>query len=99
VRIDTRWGGADADSARRYATELVAPGPDVILAVGSPAVLALQQATSTVPIVFVNVADPVSSGFVESLARPGGNSTGFIIFEFGISGKWLELLKVAEQRN
>jgi putative ABC transport system substrate-binding protein len=93
VRIDTRSGGADADRARRYAAELLALGPDVILAVGAPTVLALQQATSTVPIVFVNVIDPVGAGFVESLARPGGNSTGFINFEFGISGKWLELLK------
>jgi putative ABC transport system substrate-binding protein len=93
VRIDIRWEGADADRARRYAAELVTLAPDAILASAAPAVEALQQVTRTVPIVFVTVIDPVSAGFVESLARPGGNTTGFINFEFGISGKWLELLK------
>jgi ABC-type uncharacterized transport system substrate-binding protein len=93
VRIDTRWGAGNADDFRKYAAELVALAPDVILASASPSVVALQQATRTVPIVFVNVVDPVGSGFVESLARPGGNSTGFALFEYGMSGKWLELLK------
>ena len=78
---------------RKYAAELVALAPDVILASGSPTVAALQQATRTVPIVFAQVVDPVGAGFVESLARPGGNATGFTSFEYGISGKWLELLK------
>jgi putative ABC transport system substrate-binding protein len=93
VRIDYRWAGGDAERIRRSAAELVALAPDVILANASPSVVALQQATRTVPIVFVNVADPVGAGFVEGLARPGGNATGFTLFEYGISGKWLELLK------
>jgi putative tryptophan/tyrosine transport system substrate-binding protein len=93
VRIETRWGGADADRVRRYAAELVALAPEVILASGGSTVGPLQQATRTVPIVFVNVTDPVGAGFVASLARPRGNATGFIYFEFGIGGKWLELLK------
>jgi hypothetical protein len=93
VRIEYRWGAGDADRFRRYATELVALAPDVILASSAPTVAALQQATRTVPVVFVLVVDPVGSGFVESLARPGGNITGFMLFEYGISGKWLELLK------
>jgi putative ABC transport system substrate-binding protein len=93
VQIDTRWGAADADRYRSYATELVALAPDVILAATSLAVGRLQEATRTVPIVFVQVADPVGAGFVESLARPGGHTTGFTLFEYGISGKWLELLK------
>ena len=92
LRIDTRWGASEADR-RRYAAELVALAPDVILASNSQATLALQAATSTVPIVFANVTDPVAAGFVESLARPGGNATGFTLFEYGISAKWLELLK------
>src|SRR5262245_22361348 len=92
VRIDTRWGANEADR-RKYAAELVALSPDVILASNSGATLALQAATSTVPIVFANVTDPVAAGFVESLARPGGNTTGFTLFEYGISAKWLELLK------
>ena len=83
----------DADRLRRYAAELVALAPDVILATGTSTVGPLQQATRTVPIVFAVVADPVGAGFVESLARPGGNATGFISFEYGLSGKWLELLK------
>jgi putative ABC transport system substrate-binding protein len=93
VRIDFRWGGADVERIRRYAAELVALAPDVIVCSGSPTVAALEQATSTVPIVFVQVPDPVSSGHVESLARPGGNATGFATFEYGFGGKWLELLK------
>ena len=93
VQIDTRWGAGDADLHRKYAAELVALAPDVILAASSPSVGALQQATRTVPIVFVGIGDPVGGGFVESLARPGGNATGFMLFEYGISGKWLELLK------
>ena len=91
VRLDTRW--ASAADIRRHTAELVALAPDVILASGSPAVGQLLQATRTVPIVFVVVVDPVGSGFVESLARPSGNATGFPLFEYGISGKWLELLK------
>jgi putative ABC transport system substrate-binding protein len=93
VRIDYRWGAGDADSFRKYAAELIALVPDVILAHGVVSVGPLQQATRTVPIVFVNVSDPVGAGLVESLARPGGNATGFILFEYGISPKWLELLK------
>jgi len=83
----------DAARGRSYAAELVALAPDVILASASPAVLALQETTRTVPIVFAQVIDPVGAGFVESLARPGGNTTGFTQFEYGMSGKWLELLK------
>jgi putative ABC transport system substrate-binding protein len=93
VRIEYRWGAGDADRVRKYAVELVTLAPEVILAVSAPPVAALQQATRTVPIVFATVADPLSAGFVDRLARPGGNITGFTIFEFGISGKWLELLK------
>jgi ABC-type uncharacterized transport system substrate-binding protein len=93
LRIDFRWGAGDAERTRRYAAELVALAPDVILGSTSPAVAGLQQATSTVAIVFVQLADPVGAGFVASLARPGGNATGFTLFEYGISGKWLELLK------
>jgi len=93
VRIDYRWGAGDAEHFRRYAAELVALAPDVILASNIPVVLALQQATRTVPIVFAAVTDPVGAGLVASLARPGGNTTGFTLFEFGISAKWLELLK------
>jgi putative tryptophan/tyrosine transport system substrate-binding protein len=93
VRIDTRWGGGNADELRRYAAELVGLTPDVILGVSSPGVSALQQATRTLPIVFVQVGDPVGSGFVASLARPRGNATGFMLFEYSMSAKWLELLK------
>ena len=93
VRIEIRWGAADPERIRRYAAELVALTPDVILVVGAPATGSLLQATRAVPIVFVNVPDPVGAGFVETLARPGGNATGFMNFEYGISGKWLELLK------
>jgi putative tryptophan/tyrosine transport system substrate-binding protein len=93
VRIETRWSGGKADDARRYAAELVAFAPDVLLAHGASAVGPLLQATCTVPIVFPVVGDPVGAGFVDSLARPGGNATGFMVFEFSLSGKWLELLK------
>src|SRR6266545_6633601 len=93
VRIDTRWGAGDAERARKYAAELVALGPDVILASGDHSVVALQRATHTVPIVFVLVSDPVGTGYVETLARPGGNTTGFTLFEYSTSGKYLELLK------
>ena len=93
VRIDYRWGAGDADRIRRYAAELVSLSPDVILTVGSATAGPLLQATRTVPIVFVQAPDPVGAGFVDSLARPGGNATGFTLFEYGISGKWLELLK------
>jgi putative ABC transport system substrate-binding protein len=93
VRIDTRWGVADADRIRKYAAELVALGPDVILAPGSASLAPLLQATRAVPIVFTTVADPVGAGYVDSLARPGGNATGFIVYEYSIAAKWLELLK------
>ena len=93
LRIDHRWAAGDAGRFKGYAEELLALAPDVILAAATPSVQALQRATRTVPIVFANVADPVGAGFVDSLARPGGNATGFTPFEYGISGKWLELLK------
>jgi ABC-type uncharacterized transport system substrate-binding protein len=94
VRIDVRWGaGADPDRNRRYAAELVALAPDVILSATTPSTAALQRATRTVPIVFTMVLDPVGADIVESLARPGGNTTGFMQFEYSLSGKWLELLK------
>jgi putative tryptophan/tyrosine transport system substrate-binding protein len=93
LRIDTRWGAANAGAMRKYAAEFAGLAPDVILASGANAVGPLLQATRVAPIVFVNVADPVGAGFVESLARPGGNATGFILFEYSLSGKWLELLK------
>jgi putative tryptophan/tyrosine transport system substrate-binding protein len=93
VRMDTRWAAGDSERIRGYAAELVALAPDVILVIGAPATGSLLQATRTVPIVFVNTTDPVGSGFVDSLSQPGGNATGFLLFEYGISGKWLELLK------
>jgi len=93
VRIDIRWSGGNADLDRKYAAELVALAPDVLLATASPTVAALQAATRTVPIVFAHSVDPVGAGFIDSLARPGGNTTGFVLFEYGISAKWLELLK------
>jgi putative ABC transport system substrate-binding protein len=94
ARIDTRWATTDADEIRKHAGELAALAPDVILAAtGTTTVAPLLEATRTVPIVFVLVIDPVGAGFVSSLARPGGNATGFLMFEFGLSGKWLELLK------
>jgi ABC-type uncharacterized transport system substrate-binding protein len=93
VRIDYRWGTYDIDRYRQYAAELVALSPDVILCVAGAAMTALQRATRTVPLVFVGAIDPVGAGQVASLARPGGNATGFALFEYGLSGKWLELLK------
>jgi putative tryptophan/tyrosine transport system substrate-binding protein len=93
VRIDTRWATANAAEIRRHAAELAALAPDVILATGAATLAPLLQATRTVPIVFANVSDPVGAGFADSLARPGGNATGFMIFEFSICGKWLELVK------
>jgi putative ABC transport system substrate-binding protein len=93
VRIDTRWGVADADRIRKYAAELLALAPDVILANSSAALALLLQATRTVPIVFMAVPDPVGAGYVDSLARPGGNATGFLVYEYSIAAKWLELLK------
>jgi putative ABC transport system substrate-binding protein len=93
LRIDFRYGLGDAANVRKYVEELVALAPDVVLASGASALAPLLQATRTVPIVFVAVADPVGAGFVESMARPGGNATGFIQFEYSLSGKWLELLK------
>ena len=93
ARIDVRWGAGDAGRHRTFARELIALAPDVILAGGSLAVAALQQATRTLSIVFATVSDPVGAGFVDSLARPGGNTTGFMNFEYNLSGKWLELLK------
>jgi putative tryptophan/tyrosine transport system substrate-binding protein len=93
VRIDTRWAGASAAEIRRHAAELIALAPDVILAHGVPTLGPLLQATRTVPIVFPTAADPVAAGFVDSLARPGGNVTGFMDLEYGMAGKWLELLK------
>jgi putative ABC transport system substrate-binding protein len=93
VRIDTRWPASEPDSYRKYAGELVALGPDAILASSSASVAALQQVSRSVPIVFTNVVDPVGADFVLSLSRPGGNTTGFSSFEYSLSGKWLELLK------
>jgi putative tryptophan/tyrosine transport system substrate-binding protein len=93
VRIDVRWGENDVERDRKYAGELVALAPDVILASGTLSVTALQRVTRAVPIVFVRVSDPVGAGVVDTLARPGGNVTGFMNFEYSLSGKWLELLK------
>src|SRR6201987_3485259 len=93
VRIDYRWAAGDTGRFHRYAEELLALGPDVIFAASTPSVQALQQATRTVPIVFAIVADPVGAGFVDSLARPGGNVTGSTPGEYGTSGKWLEFIK------
>jgi len=93
VRMDYRWGAGDADRVRRYAAELLALAPDVILANGNAGVAPLLQASRTVPIVFAIVPDPVGAGFVDSLARPGGNATGFIAYEYSLGAKWLELLK------
>jgi len=93
VRIDTRWATANADEIRRHAAELAALAPDAIVAHGASSVGATLQATRTVPVVFPTVGDPVAAGFVDSLARPGGNATGFMAFEYSLGGKWLELLK------
>ena len=89
VQIETRWAGIDAADIHRHAAELVGLEPDVILAHGTPALGPLLQVSRTVPIVFAAGVDPVGAGFVDSLARPGGNATGFVTFEFNISGKWL----------
>ena len=93
LKIEIRQIGSDRDRLRRYAAELVALAPDVIFSLGSLPVASLQQATRTIPIVFMNVTDPVGAGFVESMAHPGGNITGFSNFEYSMSGKWAELLK------
>jgi putative tryptophan/tyrosine transport system substrate-binding protein len=93
VRTDYRWAAGDADNLHRYAGELVKLEPDVVLANGSAAVALLLQATRAVPIVFTDVPDPIGAGFVDGMARPGRNVTGFMLFEYGMSGKWLELLK------
>ena len=93
VRIDVRWTAGDAALEHKFATELVTLTPDVILATASPTVAALQAVTRTVPIVFAGTIDPVGAGFVDSLARPGGNATGFVLFEYSMGAKWLELLK------
>jgi ABC-type uncharacterized transport system substrate-binding protein len=98
VRIDPRWAAGDADRSRKYAAELVALAPDVILVSGGSVATALVQATRTVPIVFTQTPDPVGAGFVASLAHPGGNATGFANFEYGMGAKWLELLKVIAPR-
>jgi ABC-type uncharacterized transport system substrate-binding protein len=93
LQIEPRWGMADPANIRRYSAELVAFAPDVILTSGAASLAQLLQETRTVPIVFVNVSDPVGAGFVNSLSRPGGNATGFMQFEYSLSAKWLELLK------
>ena len=93
MRIDTRGAAGDPGNFRKYAAELIALGPDVVLAGTTPAVLQLQQASRTVPIVFVSAIDPVGSGLIASMARPGGNITGFVVFEYALAVKWLELLK------
>ncbi|HEY1475738.1 MAG TPA: ABC transporter substrate-binding protein [Pseudolabrys sp.] len=93
VRIDIRWAAGNADNARKFAAELIALAPDVILVSGGSSVAPVVQATRTVPIVFTQTPDPVGAGFINSLARPGGNATGFINFEYGMGAKWLELLK------
>jgi putative ABC transport system substrate-binding protein len=93
VRIDIRWATTNPAEGRRHAMELAALAPDVILAHGVSTVGSLQQATRTLPIVFPVISDPVGAGVVDSLARPGGNATGFMVFEYSLSGKWLELLK------
>ena len=93
LRIDYRWGRGNAADTRKYAQELVALAPDVLLVSGASSLTPILQATRTLPIVFTSVTDPVGAGFVESMSRPGGNATGFIQFEYSLSGKWLELLK------
>src|ERR1700741_4777588 len=93
IRLEIRWAEGNPALDQKFAAELVALAPDVILATASPTVAALQAATRTIPIVFAHAVDPVGAGFVDSLARPGGNVTGFVLFEYGIGAKWLELLK------
>jgi putative ABC transport system substrate-binding protein len=99
LQTDIRWAAGDADRARRYAADLVALNPEVILVMSSVFVAALQSATRTIPIVFAGVVDPVGAGLVGSMARPGGNTTGFVLFEYSMSGKWLEILKEIEPRT
>src|SRR6516165_7398356 len=98
IQIDYRWSAGSEDDTRKFAAELLALRPDVLFAPGTSTVAPLLQATRVVPIVFVHVTDPVGGGFIESLARPGGSATGFINLEYGISGKWLELLKQVAPR-
>jgi len=93
LQVDQRWGAGNVGAMRKYATELVTLTPDALVGPGTTPVGPLLEATRTIPIVFVHVVDPVGAGFVSSLARPGGNATGFVQFEYGVSGKWLELLK------
>jgi ABC-type uncharacterized transport system substrate-binding protein len=93
VQIDNRWIAGDSERVRRYVAELVALAPDVIVTTGTLSVAALIEATRTVPIVFAGIPDPVGAGFINSLSRPGGNATGFLLYEYGLSAKWLELLK------
>jgi putative ABC transport system substrate-binding protein len=93
IRIETRWATSDASEIRKQAAELVTKAPDVILAAGTSTVGPVLELTRTIPVVFPNVVDPVAAGFVESLARPGGNATGFLLYEYSLSGKWLELLR------
>ena len=94
VKFDTRWTAGDPARMRRYAAELVGLAPEVIMNGGLPTLVAMQQETRTIPIVFAQVLDPVGAGFVESLSRPGGNITGFVSFEYSMAGKWLETLKL-----
>jgi putative ABC transport system substrate-binding protein len=93
VRIDVRWAGGHASELHKYATELIALAPDVMVATGTAGLVPMLEKSRTIPIVFANVADPVGAGFVETMARPGGNATGFVQFDYSLSGKWLELLK------
>jgi putative tryptophan/tyrosine transport system substrate-binding protein len=98
VSIEIRWGAGDRERYRKYAAELVALAPDAVFAATTDAVVALREASSNVPIVFVGVIDPVGSGLVASMARPSGNATGFTIFDYAISAKWMELLKEVAPR-
>src|SRR5262249_57395360 len=98
VQIDIRYGASESEHSRKYAKELVALAPDVILGSGSNATAALLETTRAIPVVFANVTDPVGAGYVASLARPGGNATGFSFVEYGMGGKWLELLKEVAPR-
>src|SRR6516162_8578144 len=93
VRLEPRWAGGDDAAIRKYAAELIALAPDVLVAAGTPPAEVMLKVTHTIPIVFVIVTDPVGSGFVESLSQPGANATGFMMFEYNLCGKWLELLK------
>jgi putative ABC transport system substrate-binding protein len=98
AKIDVRWGAGIPSKMRQHGEELIAAAPDAILASGSLAVAALQQSTTTVPVVFVTVADPVGAGYVQGLARPGGNITGFMLLEYSVGAKWLQLLKDVDPR-